>query len=600
MSNQIETRIVLGSKRYKTAIDTDLGIKVPLENTQKEIDEFDRNNRISLAQVFDDERQASTTFRLSANMDFMFYNVYSGSTGLVDYKPFTYNMYYVNQLNSFNTAMWSGYPQYNEFDIIRTDNKVSGYTTTSGSVQPHVYFVNKSATTYNWTQYISYAYQNDYTKRLEYYEEDGGTNGWIAGDGIPFYIQNPYTETGQDLISFVCPVKHNLSEGEYVEINIPGWLGYNGSKVFQVYSLGQSGFGSGEYIFNIYNYGFTGVTFTNDTKGTFKRIIDIYNSGETKSQYYVRKHKIITNVPDTIITKAGFEYNPFDNVRQYEYSSLTPDHVARITQKEGNQSYLISFSKDIDIKPYVDNLNRPLSELFITIINKGYFGWMNKPLDTSIPNFPAIREGFGFNLSKELNPYWAASNSARNKTNISTNSYSKTVGVNTFNFYYNNDLKEGDIIDGDYCEFNEFEQKERVISNLYHKIVFNDNLFKIGCILESDPFNFTCSPDNPPGYYYQPHNSITLRVYSDYIEEGDVKTIEGVPDYAYFSEYYQTLRWRDLYTYGYIDSNGLGVDYPFLNGTHYPSRKIIFRLFPEGNVPEELYAIADPDIDDCE
>ena len=117
MSNQIETRIVLGSKRYKTAINTDIGIKVPLENTQKEIDEFDRNNRISLAQVFDDERQASSTFRISANMDFMFYNVYSGSTGLVDYKPYTYNMYYVNQLNSFNTTMWSGYPLYNEFDI---------------------------------------------------------------------------------------------------------------------------------------------------------------------------------------------------------------------------------------------------------------------------------------------------------------------------------------------------------------------------------------------------------------------------------------------------------------------------------------------------
>jgi hypothetical protein len=287
-------------------------------------------------------------------------------------------------------------------------------------------------------------------------------------------------------------------------------------------------------------------------------------------------------------------------VRQYEFSSLTPDHTARITQKEGNQSYLISFSKDINIKPYVDNLNRPLSELFITIINKGYFGWMNKPLDVNIPNSPAIREGFGFNLSTEINPYWAASNSARNKTNITTGTYSKTVGNNTFNFYYNNDLKEGDLIDGDYCEFNQFEQKERVISSLYHKIVFNNNLFKVGCLINSDPFNFSCSVNNPPGYYYQPHNSITLKVYSDYIEEGDVKNIEGVPDYAYFSEYYQTLRWRDLYTYGFVDSTGLGVDYPFLNGTHYPSRKIIFRLFPEGNVPEQLYAISDPDTDDCE
>ena len=225
---------------------------------------------------------------------------------------------------------------------------------------------------------------------------------------------------------------------------------------------------------------------------------------------------------------------------------------------------------------------------------------MNKPLDSNIPNCPAIREGFGFNISTEINPYWAASNIARNKTNIPTNSYSKTIGGNTFNFYYNTDLKEGDIIDGDYCEFNQFDQKERVISGLYHKIVFNSNLFKVGCLINSDPFNFSCTQNNPPGYYYKPHHPVTLRVYSDYVEEGDIKTIEGVPDYAYFSEYYQSLRWRDLYTYGFIDSGGLGVDYPFLNGTHYPSTKIIFRLFPEGNVPEQLYAIADPDTDDCE
>jgi hypothetical protein len=56
MGNRIDTKIVLGSKRYKSAIDTDLLIEVPLNNTQKELDEFDRSNVVSLAQIFDDER----------------------------------------------------------------------------------------------------------------------------------------------------------------------------------------------------------------------------------------------------------------------------------------------------------------------------------------------------------------------------------------------------------------------------------------------------------------------------------------------------------------------------------------------------------------
>ena len=57
---------------------------------------------------------------------------------------------------------------------------------------------------------------------------------------------------------------------------------------------------------------------------------------------------------------------------------------------------------------------------------------------------------------------------------------------------------------------------------------------------------------------------------------------------------------HDIYTYGFIDESGNGVDYPFLNGTHYPSTNISFRVFPEGNVSEDILTIADPIIDDCE
>jgi hypothetical protein len=49
---------------------------------------------------------------------------------------------------------------------------------------------------------------------------------WVASDGIPFYIVNPYFMNGRSLISFVCPVEHNLTEGEFVELDITGWNGY--------------------------------------------------------------------------------------------------------------------------------------------------------------------------------------------------------------------------------------------------------------------------------------------------------------------------------------------------------------------------------------
>lgn len=593
MSNRIDTKIILGSLRYQTAIDTDLSMIVPFMGTLKEMDEFDRNRNISLAQVFDDERQSSTIFRPSFEIDLIFYNAYSGTTQVSgnNYFPFTNNLYFTDTANSFLTGVWYGYPQYNEFDFIRTDKSSLGYTS---GVNPHVYFVNKSASTYNWTQYMSYVYDNDFNKQLSYYKNNSSLFSWRAADGIPFSITNPSTELGRSIISFTCPVKHNLTVGEYVEIKIAGWAGYNGVTAFEVYSVGNGGYLSDEYIFNIYDNGFLGSTFTNNTQGTFKRIIDIENSGETKSSYYVRKHKIITNANQTILTKAAFDLNSFRVLRQYEYSSLTPDNVSRITTKEGAQSYLLTFSEDINIAPYIDNHNRPISELFLTVIHKGYFGWMNKPNNLNIPNSPSIRQGFGFNIQNFLSPYWDYFNLV-NLSNIETDSYSKPGG---HNFYYNKDLKSGDTVDGAFCEFNQFEQKERVISEIFHKITYNENLFIIGYILNSN--GNLSRVHNPEGYYYKPHYSIKIREFSEYIEEGDLETIDGAPDYAFYSDYESSLRWRDIYTYGYIDRNGNGVDFPFLNGAHYVNRKVIFKIYPEGYVSQNINLVSLPNIDDCE
>jgi len=81
-----------------------------------------------------------------------------------------------------------------------------------------------------------------------------------------------------------------------------------------------------------------------------------------------------------------------------------------------------------------------------------------------------------------------------------------------------------------------------------------------------------------------------------------------VPDYSYFSTTYNALIWRDLYSYGFKDNSGNGVDHPFLNGKHYPYGNFIFRIIPEGtNYIESslhnyatLYGAAQPKNDNCE
>jgi hypothetical protein len=568
MGNINDIRVVLGSLRYKSATDTNLMFNVPLVQTTKENVEFDRSIDISLSQVFDDERQKSDTFRPTCKFSVLFKNSYVGTSR---YTPLVNNLSYINATQSaslscsagLNNIIWTGYPQYNEFDFIRTDYNVSGYTKPDVNGNVHINFVPKSASTYNWSFYVSYPFDNNYTKRMEAVDKPTSqTLNWVCSDGIPFVIDNTNLN-GQNIISFRCPVKHGLVEGEFVKLN----FNYNGITTFPVYTLGTGFYGSDEYVFNIQNVGFTGVTFHNGVTGTFVRILDISNSGETTSKYYVRRHKILTGVEDSVLVKAGFDQNIFGSKKIYESSGYTPNKTSRVSVIDGSQSYNLSINTDININPIRDNQKRPITELFFTTIWKGYFGLTS-----------GSKEGFEFNLPMVNNQpsHWWDSGNVNSNTNFSTNSYTTPLGVlppnNSINFTYIKPLTVGDTFDGDYCEWNDYEQIERVISEIYHKITYNPNVFNIQPQTQS----------NPMGYYYRPINGVTLRVFSDYIEDGSSKNVVGIPDYAFYSSNDDKFYWRDLYTYGYIDPNGLGVNYPFLNGTHYPFSNIIFRIIPEG------------------
>jgi hypothetical protein len=594
MGNESNTKIVLSTLRYKSSPIVDNMVDVGLSQTSKESVEFDRSNTIDLAQVFENERQASTTFRPVTKITYLFKNTYYGHT---NYPPFTENLYYVNALESSrqfcdgdgDDVYWSGYPLYNEFDLMRTDNNVSGYTTGQNS---HINFVSSSASSYNWNFFVSYPYEN-ITKTLS--TVNPFTISWSASDGLPFIISNT-TSNGQSLITFKSVCKHGLSVGEFAYLSID----YNGQNLFQVYDLGDGSYGSEEYVFSISNLGYTGTTFNIDTTGTFKRVIDENNYQDTMSEYYIRRHKIITNPEDAMLVNAGFELNPFKVVKQYEPSGLTPNKVSRISVKEGSQSYTLSFSKDISIDNLVDNQSRPITQLFFTFQWIGRFGW------TSIPTYPinnpniALKEGFEFNLPLKSNgrpsDWWD-----NDPNNLTPNAYTPiptiSYTVNGRTFYYNEPLKYGDMIDGDYCEWNDYEYTERVISESYHKITYNDDNFDINITAQVPN-----AAANPLGYYYKPHNPIKIRDFSSYIEEGDPATVSEIPDYAVFSKTNGTFIWRDIYTYGFIDTDGIGVDYPFLNGAHYPFTNTVFRVIPEGSsTPLSTINTVDlPTTDECE
>lgn len=557
--------IVKPDLQYKAAPNTDIGIQTELLQTQSEVVDYDRTVSLNLITVFDGERQKSTTFRPTIKISYLYEN---NLVGYTDYDVYKNSLVYVNPEISVINGSWSGLPTYQEFEFIRTDidNK-------------QIPFVTKSASSYNWNIVMSYPYENDYNVPMQYFFENGTSiNPWKSGDGIPFYIVLG-SERGLPVVQFNCPVEHGLLEGEYVELPFT----YNDVNTFQVYSLGNGTLGSDVNIFNLANVGFTGTTFNTGVTGVFKRIIDVNNSGETKSRYYVRIHKIITDPHDSIITMNGFELNSFNDEGVYQFSSLTPNKIGRVSAYQSSKTYNVTLAHDLSIINQQDNNKKPLTQIFSTFQFVGYMGWFNQ-----------LRRGWKFNmLPGKANQWWSTTNNDSLETNDITG-YTRTQGNQVYNFTVNLPRTSGDTMYGDWCEWNEITQTERVISPYMQKLTYYQKGFTVP----------TTATTNPNGYYYQVHNPITLKVFSSYLETASNNLVEDVPAWAYFSNNLQQWIWREIYTYGYIDSLERGVDYPFLNETHYPFDNLQFRLYPEGASFDitQLYpdVVVDPIIDGCE
>ena len=557
--------IVKPDLQYKAAPNSDIGIQAELLQTQSEVVDYDRTVSLNLMTVFDDERQKSTTFRPTIKISYLYENNLIGYTNYNIYKN---NLLYVNPELSVINGVWSGLPTYQEFEFIRTDVD-----------NQQIPFMTKSASSYNWSIVMSYPYKNNYDVPMQYFFENGTSiNPWKSGDGIPFSITQG-SDRGLPVIQFNCPVEHGLTDGEYVQLS----LTYNNISTFQVYSLGDNTLGSDLYMFNLANVGYTGTTFNTGVDGVFKRIVDINNSGETKSKYYVRMHKIITNPTDSVITLNGFELNSFNDEGVYQFSSLTPNKVGRVTAYQSSKTYNVSLAHDIDIINQQDNNKKPVTQIFATFQFVGYMGWFNQ-----------LRRGWKFNmLPRVTNPWWSTTNTNSLETNnIST--YTRTQGNEIYTFTINLPRKLNDVMYGDWCEWNDITQTERVVSPYMQKLTYYQKGFNVP----------TTATTIQNGYYYQVHNPITLKVFSSYLETASNNLVDGVPAWSYFSNNLQQWIWRDLYTYGYIDSLGRGVDYPFLNETHYPFDNLQFRLYPEGASFDitQLYPdiTVDPIIDGCE
>ena len=573
--------ILLPSKRYFKADEQDLNLDVKLENDETLMREGERNIILNLSDLFDDERNQSFNYKIYGKLKMVFRNIYNGYT---DYTPLLRNLY----LCGDGTGNDLGFIPYNEFAFLRNDVLREKTVPTSGSTlgatnvipttelsdgKPFGRYTGHTITTAidapykNWNLYLSYVYGQD-TGFTMNYTLSGGTNyNFVAGNGIPFRVEdngNYYTLTS--------PVEHGISQGEYIILSGSTMLSSLSvdSKIFYVDSVGNQIYNSENYVINLLKSEFTsGHTLSGVTFVLGKRCLDIKNITGTTSQYYVHKHKTLTNDQQYIMDKVGFESSIFEDERKILFENALQENDV-LVERNRQESVLFDFKNTFSLTGITNNLGYTPTEVYVSVIFKNGNGLFNYP--------PKV--GFKFNFHDN----WMDNQFTGNtETNIGTTTFNGRGSYSGITFTGGTTIPAGTTgLTGAFVEYNRKELKERIISESFHKFSHklyysgNSRLFYHG---QNNPIYYPlASSSNPVGYYYQPHYRVKLRELSPYIESSKTNDLINLPENAIYDDDDKLWKWRDLYDHGFVDQEGNGTRFPYMNNTHYVVNDINFYL----------------------
>ena len=259
-------------------------------------------------------------------------------------------------------------------------------------------------------------------------------------------------------------------------------------------------------------------------------------------------HKLISRSNDYTLDRTGFE-NGIYNRRGRNFSAKkTPGNIAKTVIKEEFNSYVYCFTRDFEAEEYFDNLNRPISEFYLTMLptNRNamwdYIGTLGFPA-----NSPATF-GWDWNFQPNgfLDPFVSITTIPVNQVNLSQ--FAPTTGLLPMPF-------SGQTFRGAFVEYNKYEIKERIISEISHALKFNDTVMKELVTVQS-------IPESHSVYKYKPHHRIPIRRFSNTINYSD--SLEDAPQYAQYLVSEETFRWRGILPIEYYEEIINGVSYPYL------------------------------------
>jgi hypothetical protein len=513
----------------------------------------DRDIILDIAKLYDDERNKSVNYKIFGKMNMVFRNMYSGNT---EYNYLKERLYLVGDGSNND---FTGFIPYDEFAFLRRDlyrqtTVIPTGTTLGGDYTPETSYVGSTDHTtitamnapyQNWNIYLSYAYTGDTEYQMSYTLTGGTTTGFTASEGIPFRVTGD-TKT----FKLTSPVPHGMTNGEYIIID---------NKPYYINGVGDEIYDSENYVINLNKSQFTSsdaISLTNTLIVTGKRCLDRNNLTGSTSTYYVRKHKTLTNVGDYILDNVGFENPIFEHERKLLIENSNGDNDV-LVERNRPESVLFDFKEPFVLSGLKNNLGFTPTEVFITTIFRNGNGYFEYP--------PKVGYKFNFHDS------WADEHfdgDTSKETNITGSTFTKSG----YTFTTGEPLTIGTELVGDFVEFNKKELKERIISNTFHKIYNPTELFDYG--QTDDTIYSGATETNPIGLYYQAHHRVKLRELSPYLETAKTNQIYNLPENTVYDRDENVWRWRDLYSHGYIDPDGFGTNFPYVNNIHYIKNEI--------------------------
>lgn len=544
----------------KKAVNDDTYLKINLSTKERLLPPDEKNKTVNVGDRFDAERNRSTYYRIIGSInptvsnalfnlndnskanaftwstfnDISFLDTsYPKDNDVADKTDYTYQLALKNYLvemdgwfGHFNPDKTrSGFCDF--YDMEPKRERFSFIPDTAPYHATPAQLADTTTQVKNWELTITYPASADTQHYMVYSPTTG--NGLLIVDKVDSTVAT------RPMTSFGVACKHNLKIGDMVKII--GTNGFDGLHIVIRTGLDNGDLKDFYFVLDLPNTG----SIDGDS-----RMVKVVNGIESK--YYFRKFKKIKTKHAPVIETDDYE--------TYGLGFSENIYYDKITQ--------FAFNEDIDVSNLTDNLGRPLSEIFLSIIK------------TDSNNlFTRISSGLETPFFERFNNYGASSQYLLGLPVINKIHNGNTIPFNSYTPLESNVLITNDLFYGDLVEFNANNLIEIVLADVHHRFntINRETPATLQAVnrLQAPTTNLATETivlgPRHEGYYYKAHHQFKIRDFSSYIETGDSAT-GGMPDYA-INLGDGRFVWRDLLDLGFAETNIKPLDYPFLNGSHY-------------------------------